>query len=172
LSAQSRVAIRLGPDLVQLPRYRRRCRVYAPVMAAPPCSEFGHRAASCHEVSSCRTAETPLASGLGCSINPPGSTSAWPSNTRTCSTYTGARSRPGAFDQPFVGLPDHRFDAEMSRKLRSGGLLVFTCDSYFPSAWECLALLQAGVIRPDRAETLWWLEAGHAGRPGRNTWAC
>lgn len=40
----------------------------------------------------------------------------------------------------------------LSRKLKSGGLLILTSDYYFDSFWEQPAFLQAGVMRSDREE--------------------
>jgi GT2 family glycosyltransferase len=75
------------------------------------------------------------------------------------------------FKLPF-GMPDGAFDrvicintlehllkeqrqlilAELSRKLRPGGLLIVTCDHYFDSFWEREELLKMGVMRKDRKE--------------------
>ena len=77
----------------------------------------------------------------------------------------------GQFALPF-GVPDESFDrvicvntlehllkpqrenliAAMARKLKPGGLLIFTSDYYFDSSWEQPAFLQAGVMRADRQE--------------------
>src|SRR5260370_3132029 len=77
----------------------------------------------------------------------------------------------GQFALP-LGVPDNAFDrvicvntlehllreqrealiADLSRKLKPGGLLILTSDYYFDSSWEQPAFLQAGVMRADRAE--------------------
>jgi|GEM_PF-1486580 len=77
----------------------------------------------------------------------------------------------GRFVLP-LGVPDAAFDrvicvntlehllrpqreallADLARKLKSGGLLVLTCDYYFDKTWDQAAFVQAGVVRPDRQE--------------------
>ncbi|MGH2409566.1 MAG: methyltransferase domain-containing protein, partial [Chloroflexota bacterium] len=77
----------------------------------------------------------------------------------------------GRFVLPF-GVPDAAFDrvicvntlehlprpqrealvAELARKLRPSGLLIFTSDYYFDRAWDQSAFIQAGVVRADRQE--------------------
>lgn len=77
----------------------------------------------------------------------------------------------GRFAVPF-GVPEAAFDrvvcvntlehllasqreeliATIAGKLKPGGLLVFTSDSYFPSAWSDPAFLHAGVMRADGHE--------------------
>ena len=109
---------------------------------------------------------------LDVSINPAG----FGDRLRTLFPHVLYYHRPvhGGAATPLLGVPDRAFDrvvcvntlehllrqeratliAELARKLKPGGLLVFTADQYFESAWRDPAFLSAGVMRGDGAEVV------------------